>query len=123
MNGIISFDREFALNSPENFPSLDGDVYFGYLVAPYWSNIDTRRAGTVRYETYRRGDSEASDKQMGVVTDFLSDEENIDLVGEWMLLASWENVHPYPHGDSAELARLNPYLESVWIIQLTQFRA
>lgn len=113
VNGIISFDREFTLDSPEDFPSMDGDVYFSYLVAPYWSSIDTRRDGTVRYETYRRGDSESSDQQMRRVDEFLGDEEGIDFVGEWMLLASWEGVHPYPHGESADLSRENPYLESV----------
>ena len=113
VNGIISFDREFTLTSSENFPSMDGDVHFGYLVAPYWSGIDTRRAGRVRYETYRRGDSEESDRQMSTVDDFLVAEEGINFASEWMLLASWEDVHPYPHGDSADLARENPYLESV----------
>ena len=115
MNGIISFDRAFPLDAPENFPSRDGDVYYSYLVAPYWSNIDTRRAGSVRYETYRRGDSEASDQQMGLVTDFLGDEEGVDFVGEWMLLASWDGVHPFPHGDSANMTRQDPYLDSVWL--------
>lgn len=115
MNGIISFDRPFSLGSPENFPSMDGDVYFSYLVAPYWSNIDTRRAGRVRYEYYNRGDSEISDRQIARVTDFLQVEQNVTIVGEWMLLVSWESVHPYPHGVSAALDRENPYLESVRI--------
>lgn len=113
MNGIISFDRAFSLGAPENFPSMDGDVYYSYLVAPYWSNIDTRRAGRVQYEAYLRGDSEASDQQMSEVDEFLGDEEDIDFVGEWMLLASWERVHRYPHGDSANMTRQDPYLESV----------
>ncbi len=82
MNGIISFDREFSLDSPEDFPSMDGDVYFSYLVSPYWSDIDTRRAGSVRYETYSRGDSEASDRQISMVTDFLATEEGVSMTGE-----------------------------------------
>ncbi len=92
---------------------MDGDVYFSYLVAPYWSDIDTRRAGRVRYETYSRGDSEASDGQISTVEDFLAAEESVTMVGEWMMLVSWEDVHPYPHGTSAELERENPYLDSV----------
>jgi hypothetical protein len=113
VNGIISFDREVPLTSPKDFPSMDGDVYFGYLVAPYWSGIDTRRAGTVRYETYRRGDSDDSDGQMSIIDDFITENEEINFVSEWMMLASWEDVHPYPHGDSARMGRQNPYLESV----------
>lgn len=113
VNGIISFDREFSLDFPENFPSMDGDVHFSYLVAPYWSNVDTRISGSVEYESYFRGDSEASDQQMSRVEEFLRDEGNVSFNAQWMLLASWENVHPYPHGDSLELDRENPYLESV----------
>ena len=113
MNGLISFSYEFSLESAENFPSSDGKIYYSYLVAPYWSNIDTRRAGRVRYETYSRGDSEAADQQISTVENFLAVEENVTLVGEWMMLVSWEDVHPHPHGISAELERENPYLESV----------
>lgn len=85
-------------------------------MAPYWSNIDTRRAGRVRYETYSRGESEASDRQINIVLDFLALEENITMVGEWMMIVSWEDVHPFKHGTSDELHRDNPYLESVRLL-------
>ena len=113
VNGIISFDREFSPQSPVNFPSLDGDIHFAYLVSPYWSNVDTRREGRVIYEHYSRGDSDTSDDQIDSVTQFLNDEQDTDFTGEWMMLVSWEKVHPYPHGESADLERENPYLESV----------
>lgn len=82
-------------------------------MSPYWANIDTRRAGSVRYESYSRGDSEASDRQISKVENFLAEEENVTLVGEWMMLAFWEDVHPFPHGSSPDLERENPYLELV----------
>lgn len=42
-NGIISFDSEFTRDLPESFPAMsDPEVFISYLVAPYWSNIDTR---------------------------------------------------------------------------------
>ena len=113
VNGIISFDHNFTLNSPENFPSIDRRVYYSYLVSPYWSDIDTRRVGRVCYEMYRRGDAEASNQRLSAVADFLHDEENVSLVAEWMFLASWESVHPFSHGDASSLIRENPYLESV----------
>ena len=111
MNGIISFDQAFALDSPQNFPTIEARIYFSYLVAPYWSDVDTRREGRVRYESYYRGDSPESDQQMGMVEDFLEQEEGVVMEVGWMLLASWEEVHP--HGASADLERQNPYLESV----------
>ena len=92
---------------------MEGSVYFSYLLAPYWSDVDTRREGNVRYESYYRGDSPESDQQIGVVEDFLEQEEGVVMEVGWMLLASWEEVHPYPHGASADLERQNPYLESV----------
>ena len=114
VNGIISFDRPFSLNTAENFPSQDGDVHFSYLVAPFWSDVDTRRAGTVRYESYYRGDSSASDQRLAIVEQFLLNEEGVEMQGEWMLLAAWENVHPFPHGDIDPAdVRVNPYLQSV----------
>ena len=119
MNGLISFSYEFSLQSGDNFPSKDAKIYHSHLVAPYWSNIDTRRAGRVRYETYSWGDSEAANQQISMVENFLSVEENVTLAGEWMMLVSWEDVHPYPHGTSAELERENPYLESVRLYQHT----
>ena len=120
VNGIISFDREFSLNSPENFPSTDGKVFYSYLVAPYWSDIDTRREGRVRYESYYLGDSIASDRQLNTVNDFIQTEEDSDFQGNWMMLASWEDVHPFPHGDIANFDRVDPYLELV-SIHLTSY--
>ena len=73
---------------------MDGSIYYSYLAAPYWSNIDTRRSGTVRYESYSQGDSLASDGQLQMVNEFINIEQDPDFEGEWMLLASWENVHP-----------------------------
>ncbi len=31
----------------------------------------------------------------------------------WMLVATWVGVHPFPHGASAEEDRLDPYLQRV----------
>lgn len=80
-------------------------------MAPYWSNIDTRLAGRVQYETYRLGESDDVASRLGFINRVINAELNPDFTGDWMLLANWENVHPYPHGDSAELDRQNPYLE------------
>ena len=106
------------MGTPEEFPSMDSRIYFSHLLSPYWSDIDTRRAGRVRYETYTRGDMDASDRQITMVTDFLAAEEVVNMTGEWMLLASWEDVHPFPHGlSSTEQERVNPHLELVMQLQ------
>ncbi len=48
------------------------------------------------------------------VTGFINSQNDPDFIGAtWMLLANWYNVHPDPHGDSAEQDRQDPYLQSV----------
>ncbi len=123
VNGIISFDREFNADSSQNFPSMNGSVYYSYLASPYWSNIDTRRSGQVRYESYTLGDSSESDDQLEMVDDFINIEQDPGFQGEWMLLVSWEDVHPYPHGDVAEAERIDPYLDSVSILFIHSIRS
>lgn len=113
VNGIISFDNPFSINEPENFPSQNGKVYYSYLVAPYWSNIDTRLEGTVRYETYTRSNSPISDQRFEMVEEFLRNEGGVVMQGQWMLLAEWADVHPFPHGTTGEQEREDPYLEAV----------
>ena len=92
---------------------MDGTIYFSYIVAPFWSDIDTRLKGRVHYQSYASGDSVASDDRLQIVSQFISSEMGVEFNGSWMLLATWEDVHPFPHGVSEQLGRLNPYLESV----------
>ena len=84
-------------------------------MAPYWSNIDTRLEGQVRYEVFQSSDGgTATEGRLGLVTDFINSEFDSDFVGgSWMLVATWREVHPNPHGESAEQAREDPYLQSV----------
>ena len=113
MQGIISFDRPFTSTFQQAFPSQSGDIFYSYLVAPYWSNIDTRLDGRVQYETLRLGDSDDVDLRFRFTNNVINSELNPNFTGNWILLANWENVHPFPHGASAELDRQNPYLEMV----------
>ena len=103
------------MTSQQLFPGQSGDVYYSYVVSPYWSNIDTRLAGQVQYEIFRAGDSEDADFRFRFTNGAINGEVNPDFTGNWMLVVNWENVHPYPHGDSVELNRLNPYLNMVRI--------
>ena len=112
-NGIFSFGRDFRQDLPAQFPSLDADVYFSYLVAPYWSNIDTRLDGQVNYEVHVAGESSISDSYLGRVSAFIDAELDTGFVGNWMVVATWDGVHPFPHGNSAEQDRVDPYLQSV----------
>ena len=110
MKGVFAFGEEFAYEAPGEFPTLSASTHFKYVVAPYWSNTDTRMDGQVWYETYQQG---AGDALLNTVGTFIANETGVDFVGTWMLVAKWENVHPFPHGSSLAQDRQDPYLEKV----------
>ena len=111
-NGIFSFGEPFVENSPAYFPSLLSSVYFSYIVAPFWSDIDTRLEGTVQYKTYS---SASSDEAVVInsVANFINNESGLIVNANWMLVATWSGVHPFPHGDSVEQDRQDPHLRLV----------
>ena len=112
--GIFSFSREFSQHIlPTPFPSTSIDVFTSYLVAPYWSNIDTRLDGSVNYEVHVAGESSISDDHLRDVSSLINAEQGTDFLGNWMIVTTWDNVHPFPHGNSAEQDRVDPYLQSV----------
>lgn len=112
-NGIFSFGRDFRQDLPQPFPSFDAEVYFSYIVAPYWSNIDTRLDGQVNYEVYAAGESTTADDYLRRATLLINTEQDTSFRGNWMVVATWDGVHPFPHGNSAEQDREDPYLQSV----------
>ena len=59
------------------------------------------------------GESSTSDDYLGRVSSLINSEEDSDFVGGWMIVATWDSVHPFPHGSSAEQDRVDPYLQSV----------
>ena len=50
---------------------------------------------------------------IGTVEALVNSENGTLLNSNWMLVATWENVHPFPHGASADQDRQDPYLRSV----------
>ena len=80
-NGLISFGNSFTRFNPELFP-----IEFQYLVAPFWSDIDIRRRGSIRYQVYFNGSRETE-----IVSQFIS-EENFIFTAEWMLIVEWNRV-------------------------------
>ena len=85
-------------------------------MAPYWSDIDIRLDGHVNYEVHMMGESSTSNDYFRRVSSFInSEEDDPDFIGSWMIVATWTNVHPFPHGSSTEQDRVDPYLQSVSI--------
>ncbi len=88
-------------------------MQIGKVIAPFWSDNDIRKAGTIRYATYcnltrTRGCNQHAEGQaiLDKVNEFIQQNGNNDndfFVGHWMLIAQWDGVHPFPHGSDDTL--------------------
>ena len=86
-NGYISFgQRVTGLQDPARFNASDE---LEYLVAPYWSNINTRSFGSVSYITHT---NKTSLSLLHRVSKYIQQEEQNQFSGVWMLVAEWSNV-------------------------------
>ena len=73
----------------------------------------------MNYDVHVAGESSTSDDYLRNVSSLISAEKDTDFQGNWMIVATWDGVHPSPHGNSAEQDRVDPYLQSVCIPLLT----
>ena len=85
---------------PSQFPTANVHIQNRYVVAPFWSDNDIRKEGTVRYTFVTPKQSNEADTLINeVVSYILTTMKNIDeFEATWLLLAQWEKVHPNPHG-------------------------
>lgn len=108
-NGVISFNDPWKYSYPSRFPTNNYYSRKRLAIAPFWSDNDIRRAGAVRYATY----SEASDKAVNKVgqlllkevNEFIQDQQSSEekmFVGNWLIIAHWDHVHPSPHGEPSQ---------------------
>ena len=101
-NGVISFKNPWMYPYPENFPTNDFDIRNAIAVAPFWSDNDIRKDGTVRYAIYNRAtdDNPAGRALLDVVNANIQSQQGGEVLfeGLWMLIAHWDGVHPSPHG-------------------------
>ena len=101
-NGAISFEQEWKFAYPERFPTNSEPTMQGLVVAPFWSDNDIRREGSVRYATYSVEDgtsNPAGTDLLRRVNDYIQTLGAEDFHGRWLLVAHWDQVHPSPHGD------------------------
>ena len=84
-NGILSMGGSFTQYSSHLFP-----VGSRYLVAPFWDDINIAAengVGDISYQVYSTGSP-----LLDTVNTIISDEENINFIGHWMLVAEWDGV-------------------------------
>ena len=95
-NGVVTFDKEWLFDKPEPFPTNSRTIQNRYVVAPFWSDNDIRRAGTVRYVLIEDGKS--GDELLQAANSVIQRVLQTNFRGRVMLVAQWDHVHPYPHG-------------------------
>ncbi len=85
-NGLFSFGLS-RNGPPQQFPVSQ------FLVAPFWSDIDTTHSGMILYEKHTDG------ALLAQVSEFISGKFQITFSGTWMLVAEWRMVPEYNVGD------------------------
>uniref|UniRef100_A0AAQ5XT91 Sushi, nidogen and EGF-like domain-containing protein 1 n=1 Tax=Amphiprion ocellaris TaxID=80972 RepID=A0AAQ5XT91_AMPOC len=83
-NGLVSFLREVSQFTPVAFP-IAGDRR---VVAPFWADVDNRRAGTVFYRESQ--DPSILRRASGDVRTYFS--EYPDFNATWTLISTWHQV-------------------------------
>ena len=88
-NGLISFGSAYTSWFNQVFP---GSFFISsrYLVAPFWDDVDTRfGSGEISYEIHTDG------YYLEAVNEFLKRNRPSNFEGTWMMVAYWNEVHPY----------------------------
>lgn len=105
-NGIISFGSEFETYTAQLFP------YGQHIIAPYWTDNDATLYGRVSWEAYSSTDSQISSEIIAKVTNFIRiDTSSKTFNGNFVLVANWSEMHPYPAGQ--HIANAEPYFNMV----------
>ena len=74
-------------NVPQRFSSSSP---FTHFIAPFWSNSDiSNRVGNVSYEVHTRYHAP---NLINLVSSFISQQQQVQFNGTWMLVARWNNV-------------------------------
>ena len=113
-NGIVSFGEEFAHFDASPFPTTLLESYYSHVAAPFWSDVDARLNGSIWYEVHDAEENNPiSNEVLSSVSTFIRTEEGVEFEGNLMIVATWDQVHPWPHGSSADQDLVDPYLHSV----------
>ena len=102
---------------PNRFPTTYPPTRQGHVLTPFWSDVDIRKEGTVRYVPIVRGSSDLGDQIMNeasiYINDHFIDEDQPPFRPTWVLVAQWDRVHPYPHGSDNHDGIDEEYLSKV----------
>ena len=96
-NGYFSFGTRRTVYNPSLFSSTSP---YSYLVAPFWADIDITVHGSISYEVHSTSAGSSSIALLNRVSTFISNQQNTQFSGNWMLVASWSQVSAYSGSSS-----------------------
>lgn len=110
-NGVISFGTEVTLSFPQTLP-LRGNFV---LVAPFWSDVDTRLGGTVFYQLTRNATllSLVGEEVQDAFSDLPPFSPSV------LLIATWDGVSAFLSGDGL-VSGLEILKTVVSVVKVTQ---
>ena len=85
-NGYLSFGRSVTSSTPYLFPKSED---YTYMVAPFWTNQDTRLEGEVSFEAHN---ASRSDQLLRQVSNYINNNIENSFSGTWMVVAEWNGV-------------------------------
>ena len=102
---------------PNRFPTDYAPTRLGHVLAPFWSDVDIRREGIVRYVALTRNSSTLGDMIMDEASSYVNDRlisaNSTRYSPTWVLVAQWDRVHPHPHGSDDREGIDESYLNRV----------
>ena len=105
-NGYFSFGTRQTVYTPSLFSSTSTP---NYLVAPFWADINTNTYGSISYEVHNTSAGSSSLALLNRVSTFISNQQSTQFSGNWMLVASWNQVSAYS-GSSSVVSSLHEHM-------------
>ena len=85
-------------------------------MTPYWDDVDISGpgGGSIYYQVHDTSENNlGSMTLLGQVNDFIQGVEDSNFTGVWMLVAMWDQVHPFPHGSFPDPSPIYPDVDQV----------
>ena len=103
-NGLFSFNEPFSFSHPNQFPTDNIYSRLRNVVAPFWSDNDIRKNGTVRYVdiNIRYLLNLTHDYENRIISEVIAHLRKTGTTGieqefqpTWMIIAQWDKVPPF----------------------------
>jgi hypothetical protein len=112
----------WGFSHPNPFPTSYESTRLRFVLSPFWSDVDIRREGTVRYVLITRSSSDLGELIIDNASRYINErflgEDALPYHPTWVLVAQWDGVHPHPHGSGNHEGIDEKYLNRVSTIHI-----